>query len=617
MIRAAVVLALLTVAACDSTRSVSPEPVASVSISGPATELHVGEKIQLAAKPVNATGGAITGRNAVWSSTNESVATVSSTGEITGVASGVALITAVVGEASGTISLRVLAPRVASIFVSAPQLQVAAGARLQLTAVARDAAGAAVASPQLTWTVSDPLLAQVAQDGTIIGQRTGSVVVTAEADGVSGSATVAVTPGPAATIALNGPAVVYTGERTQLTVTVRDALGNLIPNAPLSWSSSDAASISVDAAGTLTGVRDAEGVSIIAQSGSATLGIAASSIRFVSIGSGDYTTCGLSSAGNVYCWGVGAQGQLGVAPAIADTVNVPVRATTSAKFVKLEVGDSHACALTSDGTAYCWGANEAGQVGIGTAAGALNPQPVLANVKFKAIAPGRAHTCALALDGGLYCWGNVQSMPPRRMPTDLQFKSLASGQGVTCGLTEDGTAWCFSASWDLFPNLPAQGPLVVPGEFKFSALMISRATRCGIEKSDSRIYCWASGNFSWGLSNIGATPSRISQLQVKTISGGLFHICAISLDDRAYCRGTGTTGQIGDGQIHSSSTADFVPVSPGISNVTRFTMISAGDQMTAAIADSGAPYNWGRGGLLGSDTKANIFSPLVAAPPRQ
>ncbi|HEX2723451.1 MAG TPA: hypothetical protein VHM24_11060, partial [Gemmatimonadaceae bacterium] len=68
-------------------------------------------------------------------------------------------------------------------------------------------------------------------------------------------------------------------------------------------------------------------------------------------------------------------------------------------------GANFSCGLTLDGTAWCWGLNDRGQVGDGTTTTRLVPTKVLSNVKFTTIAAGAAHTCALTQDGVPYCWG--------------------------------------------------------------------------------------------------------------------------------------------------------------------------------------------------------------------
>jgi hypothetical protein len=105
---AACLPALLVLSACGGDGS-GPEPVASVTVTSPVTTLEVGMTTQLTATARNAAGDALTGREVNWSSSAESVATVSSTGLVTAVGTGTAQITATIDGRSGSVSLTVLA----------------------------------------------------------------------------------------------------------------------------------------------------------------------------------------------------------------------------------------------------------------------------------------------------------------------------------------------------------------------------------------------------------------------------------------------------------------------------------------------------------------------------
>src|SRR5438046_202048 len=86
-------------------------------------------------------------------------------------------------------------------------------------------------------------------------------------------------------------------------------------------------------------------------------------------------------------------------PAVA---TAPRPAATGARFARASAGALHTCALTNDGTAYCWGRNTENELGRGTMPGnATVPAPVLTTIKFDSITAGGSHTCALH-DGTAY-----------------------------------------------------------------------------------------------------------------------------------------------------------------------------------------------------------------------
>jgi alpha-tubulin suppressor-like RCC1 family protein len=78
-------------------------------------------------------------------------------------------------------------------------------------------------------------------------------------------------------------------------------------------------------------------------------------------------------------------------------------------FQALSAGDYHTCGLTTSGAAYCWGLNVSGQLGDGTTANRASPVAVSGGLVFQALRAGRYHTCGLTASGAGYCWGDNSS----------------------------------------------------------------------------------------------------------------------------------------------------------------------------------------------------------------
>jgi plastocyanin len=94
---------------------VTPTPtVATVAVSGPSTSLAVGSTLQLTAVPKDANGTAMNGLSATWSTSDQTRATVTSTGLVSGVAAGPATITATISSVPGSVALTVTAPVISS-----------------------------------------------------------------------------------------------------------------------------------------------------------------------------------------------------------------------------------------------------------------------------------------------------------------------------------------------------------------------------------------------------------------------------------------------------------------------------------------------------------------------
>jgi alpha-tubulin suppressor-like RCC1 family protein len=127
---------------------------------------------------------------------------------------------------------------------------------------------------------------------------------------------------------------------------------------------------------------------------------------------GLYHSCAIKNDGTLWCWGGNLSGQLGndsvaVLPTSLTSDPVQVAGTT---WQSVSAGLSHTCAIMLDGTLWCWGSNSSGQLGDNAPDSKSTPSPVVSSGQTWAIvAAGDSHTCALATDGSLWCWGDNSS----------------------------------------------------------------------------------------------------------------------------------------------------------------------------------------------------------------
>ena len=182
------------------------------------------------------------------------------------------------------------------------------------------------------------------------------------------------------------------------------------------------------------------------------------------IAAGNRSSCGIKSDGSAWCWGEnsnggGAQyGRLGNGSTSNRTS--PREVSGSATWKTIDVGTVHTCGIKTNDTAWCWGANSNGQLGDGTSGtDRLSPVEVSGSATWKAISAGGTHSCGLKTDGTAWCWGRnnggqvgdntsgTDRLSPVEVSGSATWKSISAGRSHSCGVKTDNTAWCWGFNW--------------------------------------------------------------------------------------------------------------------------------------------------------------------------
>ena len=168
---------------------------------------------------------------------------------------------------------------------------------------------------------------------------------------------------------------------------------------------------------------------------------------------GAYHACALTEAGRAYCWGHPVAGAVGigdVAP-FPDDIFQPTATVTSARFVGLALGDYSSCALTSAGALHCWG-----QVN-----GRNIPTEMPGGIALRAVDVGYRVVCGIDHVGDVYCWGpatnpllgdggRLQGSMPRRVVGISGAVAVTVGTSVACASTAVAThCWGLNRSGTL------------------------------------------------------------------------------------------------------------------------------------------------------------------------
>jgi alpha-tubulin suppressor-like RCC1 family protein len=562
----------------------------------------------------------------VWSTSNENVATVDQTGLATAVAEGIATITATSDRIAGTATLTVLrrGPVVGNVAVQPSEATIDQGTTHQFGAIVTDTDGNPMIA-DVVWSSSDENIATVDQTGLATAVAAGIATITATSDGVAGTASLTVEAVVGNVTVQPLEATVDAGNTHQFVAIVTDLRGNPMV-AQVVWSSSDESVATVDQTGLATGV--AEGSATITATAdnvarTATLTVLGLGGTIIMSAGGGHT-CALNATGIAFCWGLGGFGQLGNGG--ASDSPTPVAVAGGLTFATLGTGTNRTCAVTRAGAAYCWGS---ALLGDGGSSDSPTPVAVAGGHTFGRMSVGALHACAIATDGRAYCWGSGASgrlgngfvddqVAPSGVSGDITFASITAGQAHTCGLDADGAAYCWGlGTWGRLGNggLANQSlPTAVSGGITFASISAGSEHTCAIG-TDGVAYCWGrglAGRLGTGTQDDQLAPAPVPVPEGRTfaaIAAGENHTCAITTGGLAYCWGSNSAGQLGNGSLTPSLVP--TPVSGGLT----FASITAGASYTCGVTTSDELYCWGFGnsGQLGNGTLTSRFTPARVA----
>lgn len=236
--------------------TVNPKAVANVRLTPTGDQaLLVGQTRQMTAETLDSDGKPLPGRLVTWTSSSTGIASVSTTGLITAIASGGAVVTAASEGRTAVVAVTISTVPIATIAVVPATDTVVVTQTLQLTAVAKDAQGGTLSGRAMAWITSDPARATVSSTGLLTGVSPGAVTITASAEGKTGTASITIKEKPVAAVILSPVQVsIETGQTRQLTAQVTDDQGNTLTGRAITYTSDNTGVATVSSAGLVTGV---------------------------------------------------------------------------------------------------------------------------------------------------------------------------------------------------------------------------------------------------------------------------------------------------------------------------------------------------------------------------
>jgi alpha-tubulin suppressor-like RCC1 family protein len=330
-------------------------------------------------------------------------------------------------------------------------------------------------------------------------------------------------------------------------------------------------------------------------------------------------SCAVKTGGTLYCWGADGVGKLGNG-ADGDQTSPDQESTSATDWAQVGAGQNHSCAVKTDGTLWCWGADWNGQLGNGADGDQTSPdQESTSATDWAQVSAGQSHTCAVKTDGTLWCWGTdlfgvlgngadgSQIDPDQESTSATDWAQVSASGSHTCAVKTDGTLWCWGGDGSGQLGNGADGDQTSPDQESTSAtdwaqVSAGSSHTCAV-KTGGTLWCWGA-DWDGQLGN-GADGSQTDPDQESTaatdwaqVSAGGSHTCAAKTAGTLWCWGRDSDGQLGNG----ATTGTQVSPSQESTTATDWAQVSTGDATTCAVKTGGTLWCWGRdfSGQLGA-----------------
>gem|GEM_PF-6670088 len=313
----------------------------------------------------------------------------------------------------------------------------------------------------------------------------------------------------------------------------------------------------------------------------------------IAIAAGGNHSCLIRANNTAWCWGANNRGQLGVflrngRQVVASHIPLEVPFPEDAAVTAIATGEDHTCAV-NNGKLYCWGSNTYGQCGLSlndtTEGDILQPLEVPGSNSntWRAVTAGDRHTCAVDTENNVYCWG------------DNRLRQVDSTSGKDFIIT----------------------PTQIALRDNIQSIHAGADFTCAEDSYD--VICW--GNARFGKTGreyddvtqtfAGQDPYRVTTdygKKIESLSTGSNHACVVYVSGQVYCWGSADNGRLG---VKTQTSTVHIP---GLVPV-RATNVNNGRVHTCVLDNQGRVQCWGgnRNYQLGDGTEVDRFLPQPIA----
>jgi len=334
-------------------------------------------------------------------------------------------------------------------------------------------------------------------------------------------------------------------------------------------------------------------------------GGALSGVTMTQITMGYWHVCALASIGAVYCWGYDVDGELGNGTTSSTPSNVPVLVSGGLTFIQISAGQYSTCGVTSAGAVYCWGLGSSGQLGVsGSTASSSTPVAVtttgtaLSGRTIVQVAAGYLHTCALDNTGLVYCWG---------IDTNGEL-----GNNTTSSTAQPGATAVYTTGTTMAGRIIVQ----ITASSNFTCALDSTGlVYCWGYGANGQLGDNGTPTSQDVPASVYTTATPMAGVAIASISASEFDTCALGSAGAAFCWGYNADGRLGINNTTTVSVPTAVYTGGTLSGRT-LAQVNAGDQGSCALDSTGTAYCWGNNGhgQEGNDSTAEANAAVLVDP---
>ncbi|GAB3787640.1 RCC1 domain-containing protein [Nocardioides pacificus] len=307
---------------------------------------------------------------------------------------------------------------------------------------------------------------------------------------------------------------------------------------------------------------------------------------------------------------------------VAGEVQIQVTAASEASR-SVAAGGEHSCVIRTDGTLWCWGLNDRGQLGHGQGGNAATAPVQVGNATdWRSVSAGGASTCAVRTNGSLWCWGlnhrgqlglgtNKSRPTPTQVGSATDWREVSVGWFGACGIRTDGSLWCWgdNSAGQIGDGTTTRrlAPVKVPGA-DWRNVDVGGWHTCATTGAGS-LSCWGRNDF--GEIGDGTIANRRQPTPVAgdgwaDVAASWSHSCGVTRGGEVRCWGRNDRGQLGDGTQRDRRRPTLV------SGGLEAREVATGDVHSCATAANGATWCWGGNdyGALGTGNQASSNVPV-------